>query len=85
MIYQVYPSRIEGILHKHPLVKDCGVLGTLNSVGKEVTIVFVVTDDSSLSQDNIFDFLHERCSLNCRLEGSVKFVDPEKSSRKSYS
>jgi long-chain acyl-CoA synthetase len=56
----VYPYEVEEVLHKHPAVKDCAMIGVFHDAGKELPIMYVVSNDGQKPTPKVLrDFLSE--------------------------
>ena len=59
--YSVYPRELEDILHEHPAVKLCAVIGKPDSLAGEVPKAYIVLkDDTAMSTEEIMDFVNEK-------------------------
>jgi long-chain acyl-CoA synthetase len=59
--YSVYPRELEDILHEHPAVKHCGVIGKPDPVAGELPKAFVVLKDGkTASGSEIMSFVNEK-------------------------
>ena len=59
--YSVYPRELEDVLHEHPSVKICGVIGKPDSVTGEVPKAFVVLkEEATVTEKEIMDFVNEK-------------------------
>ncbi|EME38182.1 hypothetical protein DOTSEDRAFT_161744, partial [Dothistroma septosporum NZE10] len=78
--FQVAPAQLEGVLLKHPKVKDAAVIGLFsNERQTELPRAYIVLDgDASRSTENaeeIADWLRARVAGHKRLRGGVRFID----------
>jgi long-chain acyl-CoA synthetase len=59
--YSVYPRELEDILHEHPAVKLCGVIGRPQPVAGEIPKAFVVLkDEAAATEEEIMNFVNEQ-------------------------
>lgn len=72
--FNVYPAEIEGVLHEHPSVNDCAVIGIddprLGTVGK----AWIVTNSSPANADTLIAWCRERLA-NYKVPREIEFVD----------
>jgi acyl-CoA synthetase (AMP-forming)/AMP-acid ligase II len=61
----VYPREVEDVLHEHESVQDVAVLGIPDEKWGESVLAFIVTNDSSLTADELERF----CKGNDKLAG----------------
>ncbi len=57
--FNVYPNEIENILVEHPLIIEAAAVGVSHGHSGEVVKVFVVTRDSSLSEEQVIEHCRE--------------------------
>jgi long-chain acyl-CoA synthetase len=71
----VYPAEIEAVLHAHPAVEDCAVIGVPDSEwGESLKAVVKLYDGVAASADEIIGFVGDRLAAYKRPR-SVDFVD----------
>jgi acyl-CoA synthetase (AMP-forming)/AMP-acid ligase II len=71
----VYPAEIEAVLHTHPAVEDCAVIGVPDpDWGEQIKAVVKRRDGASLDEDEVIAFLSERLA-DYKRPRSVEFVD----------
>ncbi|WP_227999801.1 AMP-binding protein [Nocardia australiensis] len=72
--FNVYPAEIESVLHEHPSVHDCAVIGIddprLGAVGK----AWIVTNSSPANADTLIAWCRERLA-NYKVPREIEFVD----------
>jgi len=54
--FNVYPNEVEAVIYGHPNVVECAVIGVPCEITGEAIKLFVVSDDESLSEEDIIDF-----------------------------
>jgi acyl-CoA synthetase (AMP-forming)/AMP-acid ligase II len=69
----IAPEQIEAILHAHPYVQECAVVGVPDEKWGEVVKAFVVRRDPSLSAGEIAQFCKERMS-SFKVPEIIEFV-----------
>ncbi|XP_078487314.1 luciferin 4-monooxygenase-like [Ciona intestinalis] len=84
---QVFPSEIISLLLIHPKIVDAGVIGVPSNVGSpgEVPKAFIVkAKDTTLTLDDVIQFVKDKVAAYKQLRGGVRFVDrlPRSSSGK---
>ncbi|XP_063395316.1 uncharacterized protein LOC134680171 [Cydia fagiglandana] len=73
--WQVSPAEIEGVLLKHPAVKDAGVIGAPDPLSGELPTAFVVKQPGAeVTENDIIEFVSLEVSPWKRLRGGVRFV-----------
>ncbi|KAI9742279.1 MAG: hypothetical protein M1818_004179 [Claussenomyces sp. TS43310] len=77
---QVAPAELEGLLHAHPYVRDCAVVGFhVAAIASEVPLAFVVPQPGTPRDETaalaIVDWLRARTAQTKRLRGGVAWVD----------
>jgi len=71
----VYPAEVEAVLHQHPDVEDCAVIGVPDAEwGESIKAVVKRRDGSALSDQQVIQFLGERVA-DYKRPRSVDFVD----------
>ncbi|XP_065222090.1 uncharacterized protein LOC135846750 [Planococcus citri] len=83
--YQVAPAELEALLIKHPEIKDAGVIGVPDDAAGELPTAFVVRKpQSSISENDLKQYVSDKVSPHKWLRGGVRFVDeiPKNSSGK---
>jgi long-chain acyl-CoA synthetase len=59
--YSVYPRELEDILHEHPAVKHCGVIGKPDPLAGELPKAFVVLkENTTATESDIKHFVNEK-------------------------
>ncbi len=54
--FNIYPSDLEGVLHEHPTVMECGVVGVPDpTMGEEVKAYVVLRPGTEASEDELLD------------------------------
>lgn len=69
----IYPAEVEDVLHKHPAVTDCAVIGVPDEKWGEVGRAIVVTR-SSVDRDDLLAFLNGQIA-RYKIPKSVVFTD----------
>lgn len=70
----VYPREIENVIYRHPLVKECAVIGIEHSTWGEDIAVFIETiDNASLGEDEIIKFCENKIAV-FKIPGKVFFL-----------
>ncbi|XP_017890150.1 luciferin 4-monooxygenase [Ceratina calcarata] len=73
--YQVPPAELEAILLTCPGIQDAAVVGQPHEEAGELPTAFVVKqEDSTLTAEDVANFVNERVSSHKRLRGGIKFV-----------
>ncbi|XP_063616225.1 luciferin 4-monooxygenase-like [Cydia splendana] len=73
--WQVSPAEIEGVLLKHPAVKDAGVIGAPDPLSGELPTAFVVKQQGAeVTENDIIEFVSLEVSPWKLLRGGVRFV-----------
>lgn len=57
--FNVYPSEIEGVIQKHPKVREVAVIGVPSESTGEAIKAFVVARESTLTEKELFDYCHQ--------------------------
>jgi len=71
----VYPIEIENILSRHPDIKECAVIGVPHlKWGESVHAVIRVSEDASVSEQEIIDYCRERIA-HYKCPTAVTFMD----------
>ncbi|HZS15929.1 MAG TPA: AMP-binding protein [Candidatus Dormibacteraeota bacterium] len=71
----VYPAEVEAVLHRHPDVEDCAVIGVPDPEwGEAIKAVVKRREGSSLTEQEVLQFLGERVA-DYKRPRSVDFVD----------
>ncbi|MFS7971271.1 putative acid--thiol ligase [Helianthus anomalus] len=73
--FQVAPAELEALLLTHPEISDVAVVPMVNEAAGEVPVAFVVkTKDSSVTEDDIKQFVHKQVVFYKRIN-RVFFID----------
>ena len=86
--FAVAPAEVEGVLLEHPAVKECGVIGRVNSDAGEIPVAFIALRDgfseSSKLGEELCGFVADRLT-HYKQPREVHFVDavPKTASGKS--
>jgi len=71
----IYPAEIEAMLHTHPAVEDCAVIGVPDADwGEQIKAVVKRREGARLDEDEVIAFLTERLA-DYKRPRSVDFVD----------
>jgi fatty-acyl-CoA synthase len=70
----VYPAEVECMLHEHPAVVDCAVIGVADERWGQVGRALIVTGDATLDGETIRAFLVGRLA-KYKIPASVRIVD----------
>jgi long-chain acyl-CoA synthetase len=71
----IYPAEIEAVLHQHPDVEDCAVIGIPDPEwGEQIKAVVKRRDSSALTDQQVIQFLGERIA-DYKRPRSVDFVE----------
>lgn len=74
MGFAIGPAEIEAVLHEHPAVADCAVIGKPDSVAGEIPKAFVaLKDGAKATEKGLIKFVEERVAGYKKL-GEVEFV-----------
>lgn len=74
--FQVPPAEIELLLQNHPKLKDAGVIGIPDERTGEKAFAFVVPRPATtVSKEEIFDYVRKNLSKPKHLHGGIKFID----------
>jgi 4-coumarate--CoA ligase len=74
--FQVPPAEIEGILLKHPKIKEAAVIGIPDEEAGELPLAFVVKqEDAEIFEQEIIDFVASNASKAKHLNGGVIFIE----------
>lgn len=73
--FQVPPAELEEILRDHPGILDAAVIGVSSLESGEVPRAYVVSKDSSLTEDEVKRFVAKKVAKYKRLEGGVEFIE----------
>jgi long-chain acyl-CoA synthetase len=59
--YNVYPREVEEVVHEHPAVRECAVIGVPHAeLGEEVGLAVVLKPGMHVSESELRDFVKER-------------------------
>ncbi len=71
----IYPAEIEAVLHTHPAVEDCAVVGVPDPEwGEQIKAVVKRRQGSGLTDQDVLQFLGERVA-DYKRPRSVDFVE----------
>ncbi|KAG0054396.1 putative fatty-acid--CoA ligase FadD10 [Linnemannia elongata] len=74
--FQVAPAELEAVLLTHPQILDATVIGIdKKEQATEVPLAFVVRRSSTLTENQIIEFVTSRVANHKKLRGGVQFVD----------
>jgi 4-coumarate--CoA ligase len=74
--FQVPPAELEGVLLSHPEIQDCIVIPVLDEEAGELPRAYVVLrPDSSLTAENVMDYVAQKVAPYKKLRGGVLFTD----------
>jgi acyl-CoA synthetase (AMP-forming)/AMP-acid ligase II len=65
--FNVYPSDLEAVLHQHPAVRECAVVGVASERWGETPVAFVVTKQDGTGADELLAWANERLGKTQRL------------------
>ena len=72
---QVAPAELEALINSLPTVKDVVVIPVPDDEAGEIPRAYVVPQDgATVTEDEIFNFVHERVSAHKKLRGGIRFV-----------
>lgn len=72
--FNVFPNEIEAVVAEHPSVENCAVIGIPDEKSGEAVKLFVVTQDSSLTEDALKVFCKEQLTAY-KLPRFIEFRD----------
>jgi long-chain acyl-CoA synthetase len=72
--FNVFPNEIEGVVAEHPAVENCAVIGVPDEKSGEAVKLFVVTQDSNLTADDLKAFCYEHLTAY-KLPRYIEFRD----------
>ena len=72
--FNVFPNEIEGVVAEHPSVENCAVIGVPDEKSGEAVKLFVVTQDSSLTAEDLKAFCKENLTAY-KLPRFIEFRD----------
>ncbi len=72
--FNVFPNEIEGVVAEHPGVENCAVIGVPDEKSGEAVKLFVVTQDSSLTAEDLKAFCKEQLTAY-KLPRFIEFRD----------
>jgi long-chain acyl-CoA synthetase len=71
----VYPTEVENVLHRHPQVMECGVIGIPDSTyGEEIMAFIVLKTEGSATEEELIDFCREQLPAFKRPK-TIQFMD----------
>ena len=75
-VSQVSPSEMEDVIRQHPDVMDVGVIGIPDDYAGELPRAYVVKKPgTSLTEEDLKNFVHPKVAPHKQLKGGVHFVD----------
>jgi len=73
--FAVAPAEVEAVLHQHPAVLDCAVIGKIDAEAGEIPKAFVLLKEGAkVSKDELMQFVAERIAGYKKVR-EVEFVD----------
>ncbi|MEH6347032.1 MAG: AMP-binding protein [Bermanella sp.] len=72
--FNVFPNEIEGVVAEHPSVENCAVIGVPDEKSGEAVKLFVVTQDSNLTAEDLKAFCKEQLTAY-KLPRFIEFRD----------
>lgn len=72
--FQVPPAELEELLRMHPDITDAAVIGIPNKNTGELPRAYVVSKNTSLTEQDVKDYVAEKVSEYKRLDGGVEFI-----------
>lgn len=73
--FQVAPAELEALINTLPNVKDVVVIPVLDDEAGEIPRAYVVPQDNTTpTEQEILDFVHDRVSAHKKLRGGIRFV-----------
>ena len=72
--FNVYPNEVEDVMAGHPKILECGVIGVASDKSGEVPKIFVVANDSSLTEQEVLDYAKEHLT-GYKRPRMVEFVE----------
>ena len=73
---QVSPSELEDVIRQHPAVLDVGVIGIPDDYAGELPRAYVVNKPgTSLTEEELKNFVHPKVAAHKQLKGGVQFVN----------
>ena len=72
---QVAPAELEALLQNHPKIADAAVIGIPNERLGEAPKAFVVKKDSTVTEDEIVNYVAGKVAKHKHLVGGVEFID----------
>lgn len=70
--YNVYPREVEEVIYQHPAVVEVAVIGITDKDYGEIVKAFVVSNDESISMDDILNFCQDKLA-KYKLPKQVEF------------
>jgi long-chain acyl-CoA synthetase len=71
--YNVYPREVEEVLFQHPAIVEAAVIGISNNEYGEIVKAFVVSNDESITMDDILHFCQDKLA-KYKLPKQVEFL-----------
>ncbi|MEY2194699.1 long-chain-fatty-acid--CoA ligase [Neobacillus sp. BF23-41] len=71
--YNVYPREVEEVLYQHPAIVEAAVIGITDNEYGEIVKAFVVTNNESITIDNILHFCQDKLA-KYKLPKQVEFM-----------
>lgn len=72
--FNVFPNEIEDVIGQHPKVSEVAAIGVPDEKSGEVVKVFVVKDDTSLTEEELIAYCRENCT-GYKVPKHVEFRD----------
>ncbi len=73
--YNVYPREVEEVIHSHPAVKQCAVVGKPDPIGGEIPVAFVeLKQPGSVTEEEIANYTNSRIAYYKKIR-EVTFLD----------
>ncbi|WLP94166.1 AMP-binding protein [Psychrobacter sp. M13] len=72
--FNVYPTEVEEVMSAHPKIIECGVIGLPDDKSGEIPKIFVVRQDSSLTEQDVLNYSKEHLT-GYKRPRYVEFID----------
>ena len=73
--YQVAPAELEALLLTNEHVSDAAVIQVADEVSGELPRAYIVLKDTTVTKEEIYEWIKERVSPHKRLDGGIVFTD----------